>query len=86
MSKSGEIKFFLGPGMLYLLDIFTLDIFLCNQSLGLRWFEVTCPNRRGQGRGGMETGVYERGLRLRGRWDILGWFLKEPCSHGYVHK
>ncbi|KAH9474413.1 hypothetical protein JR316_0012871 [Psilocybe cubensis] len=51
----------LGPGKIYPLDIFTLDIFVFNQSLWPRRFEVTCPERRRRRRGGAETGVYDGG-------------------------
>ncbi|KAG6907317.1 hypothetical protein DXG01_009436 [Tephrocybe rancida] len=36
----------LGPGRIYPLDYFTLDIFVFNQSEWTRRFEVTCPARR----------------------------------------
>ncbi|KAF9554996.1 hypothetical protein CPC08DRAFT_821343 [Agrocybe pediades] len=51
----------LGPGKIYPLDIFTLDIFVFNQSLWPRRFEVTCPERRRRKRGGVEAGVYDGG-------------------------
>ncbi|KAF8961451.1 TRAPP trafficking subunit Trs65-domain-containing protein [Flammula alnicola] len=51
----------LGPGQIYPLDVFTLDIFVFNQSLWPRRFEVTCPERRRRRRGGGETGVYDGG-------------------------
>ncbi|KAF9045381.1 TRAPP trafficking subunit Trs65-domain-containing protein [Panaeolus papilionaceus] len=51
----------LGPDRIYPLDIFTLDIFVFNQSLWPRRFEVTCPDRRRRRRGGAETGVYADG-------------------------
>ncbi|KAG6826661.1 hypothetical protein H0H92_014934 [Tricholoma furcatifolium] len=35
-----------GPGKIYPLDYFTLDIFVYNQSEWTRRFEVTCPTRR----------------------------------------
>ena len=51
----------LGPGKIYPLDVFTLDIFVFNQSLWPRRFEVTCPERRHRRRGGVEIGVYDGG-------------------------
>ncbi|KAG5352460.1 hypothetical protein C0989_002170 [Termitomyces sp. Mn162] len=36
----------LGPGKIYPLDYFTLDIFVYNQSEWTRRFEITCPSRR----------------------------------------
>ncbi|PPQ70667.1 hypothetical protein CVT25_010769 [Psilocybe cyanescens] len=51
----------LGPGKIYPLDIFTLDIFVFNQSLWPRRFEVTCPEKRRRRRGGAEMGVYDGG-------------------------
>ncbi|KAF9477650.1 hypothetical protein BDN70DRAFT_837474 [Pholiota conissans] len=51
----------LGLGKIYPLDVFTLDIFVFNQSLWPRRFEVTCPERRRRRRGGEETGVYDGG-------------------------
>ncbi|KAG6877931.1 hypothetical protein C0993_001977 [Termitomyces sp. T159_Od127] len=36
----------LGPGKIYPLDYFTLDIFVYNQSEWTRRFEITCPARR----------------------------------------
>ncbi|PPQ63886.1 hypothetical protein CVT24_010353 [Panaeolus cyanescens] len=51
----------LGPDRIYPLDIFTLDIFVFNQSLWPRRFEVTCPDRRRRRRGGTESGVYVDG-------------------------
>lgn len=41
----------LGPGKIYPLDHFTLDIFVFNQSEWTRRFEVTCPDRRRRRRG-----------------------------------
>jgi len=51
----------LGPGKIYPLDVFTLDIFVFNQSLWPRRFEVTCPEKRRRRRGGAEMGVYDGG-------------------------
>ncbi|KAF8152924.1 TRAPP trafficking subunit Trs65-domain-containing protein [Crassisporium funariophilum] len=51
----------LGPGKIYPLSVFTLDIFVLNQSLWPRRFEVTCPERRRRRRGVAETGVYDGG-------------------------
>ncbi|KAG6833284.1 hypothetical protein H0H87_009459 [Tephrocybe sp. NHM501043] len=42
----------LGPGKIYPLDYFTLDIFVFNQSEWTRRFEVTCPARRRRRREG----------------------------------
>ncbi|KAG6881981.1 hypothetical protein C0992_013017, partial [Termitomyces sp. T32_za158] len=36
----------LGPGKIYPLDYFTLDIFVYNQSEWTRRFEITCPAQR----------------------------------------
>lgn len=57
----GEKEIMLGPGKIYPLDVFTLDIFVFNQSLWPRRFEVTCPERRRRRRGGAEMGVYDGG-------------------------
>ncbi|GLB39687.1 putative TRAPP trafficking subunit Trs65 [Lyophyllum shimeji] len=43
--KGSESQVF-GPGKIYPLDYFTLDIFVFNQSEWTRRFEVTCPPRR----------------------------------------
>lgn len=56
-----EKEIMLGPGKIYPLDIFTLDIFVFNQSLWPRRFEVTCPERRRRRKGGAEMGVYDGG-------------------------
>jgi hypothetical protein len=56
-----EKEIMLGPGKIYPLDVFTLDIFVFNQSLWPRRFEVTCPDRRRRRRGGAEMGVYDGG-------------------------
>ena len=60
-SKMGEKEIMLGPGKIYPLDVFTLDIFVFNQSLWPRRFEVTCPEKRRRRRGGAEMGVYDGG-------------------------
>lgn len=60
-SRMGEKKLMLGPGKIYPLDVFTLDIFVFNQSLWPRRFEVTCPEKRRRRRGGAEMGVYDGG-------------------------
>ena len=44
----------LGPDRIYPLDCFTLDIFVFNQSLWTRRFEVSCPDRRWRRRLGGE--------------------------------
>ena len=59
--RKQENEVVLGPGKIYPLDTFTLDIFVFNQSLWPRRFEVTCPDRRRRRRGGVELGVYEGG-------------------------
>ncbi|KAF9531099.1 TRAPP trafficking subunit Trs65-domain-containing protein [Crepidotus variabilis] len=59
MQNDNEVV--LGPGKIYPLQIFTLDIFVFNQSLWPRRFEVTCPERRRRRRGGAEMGVYDGG-------------------------
>lgn len=51
----------LGPGKIYPLQVFTLDIFVFNQSSWPRRFEVTCPERRRRRRGGTEASVYDGG-------------------------
>lgn len=43
--RHGEGEVILGPGKIYPLDYFTLDIFVFNQSEWTRRFEVTCPDR-----------------------------------------
>lgn len=50
-----------GPGRIYPMDVFTLDIFVFNQSGWPRRFEVTCPERRRRRAGGAETGVSSGG-------------------------
>ena len=60
-SKMGEKEIMLGPSKIYPLDVFTLDIFVFNQSLWPRRFEVTCPEKRRRRRGGAEIGVYDGG-------------------------
>ena len=60
-SRKGEEEIILGPGKIYPLDVFTLDIFVFNQSLWPRRFEVTCPDKRRRRRGGAEMGVYDGG-------------------------
>jgi hypothetical protein len=60
-SKMGKNEIMLGPGKIYPLDVFTLDIFVFNQSLWPRRFEVTCPERRRRRRGGVETGLSDGG-------------------------
>ncbi|KDR76963.1 hypothetical protein GALMADRAFT_225118 [Galerina marginata CBS 339.88] len=59
--KKNRAEVGLGPGKIYPLDIFTLDIFVFNQSVWPRRFEVTCPERRRRRRGGAELGVYDGG-------------------------
>lgn len=59
--RKQENEVVLGPGKIYPLDTFTLDIFVFNQSLWPRRFEVTCPDKRRRRRGGVELGVYEGG-------------------------
>ncbi|KIM41298.1 hypothetical protein M413DRAFT_145987 [Hebeloma cylindrosporum] len=59
--RKQENEVVLGPGKIFPLDTFTLDIFVFNQSLWPRRFEVTCPDRRRRRRGGVELGVYEGG-------------------------
>ncbi|KAJ3517079.1 hypothetical protein NLJ89_g739 [Agrocybe chaxingu] len=59
--RRGGKEVILGPGKIYPLDVFTLDIFVFNQSLWPRRFEVTCPERRRRRRGGTEMGVYDGG-------------------------
>ena len=60
-SRMGEKEIMLGPGKIYPLDVFTLDIFVFNQSLWPRRFEVTCPEKRRRRQGGSEMGVYDGG-------------------------
>ena len=60
-SRMGDNEIMLGPGKIFPLDVFTLDIFVFNQSLWPRRFEVTCPERRRRRRGGAEVGVYDGG-------------------------
>ncbi|TFK31772.1 TRAPP trafficking subunit Trs65-domain-containing protein [Crucibulum laeve] len=50
----------LGSGKIYPFDMFTLDVFVFNQSLWPRRFEVTCPGGRRRRRDG--GGVYLTGL------------------------
>jgi hypothetical protein len=52
---------YLGQGKIYPLQVFTLDIFVLNQSVWMRRFEITCPERRRRRRGGSEMGVFEGG-------------------------
>ncbi|KAF9452126.1 hypothetical protein P691DRAFT_722685 [Macrolepiota fuliginosa MF-IS2] len=47
----------LGPGKIFPLDSFTLDIFVFNKSDRTRRFEVSCLERRRRRRGGEENGV-----------------------------
>ena len=60
-SRVGEKEIILGAGKIYPLDVFTLDIFVFNQSLWSRRFEVTCPGGRRRRRGGAEMGVNDGG-------------------------
>ena len=60
-SRTGKKGTMLGPSKIYPLDVFTLDIFVFNQSLWPRRFEVTCPDRRRRRRGGTEMGVSDGG-------------------------
>ncbi|KAF5325505.1 hypothetical protein D9619_009948 [Psilocybe cf. subviscida] len=62
----------LGPGRIYPMDVFTLDIFVFNQSGWPRRFEVTCPERRRRRGGGVETGVSPSGE------DSLWWKMGYP--------
>ncbi|RDB17387.1 hypothetical protein Hypma_001684 [Hypsizygus marmoreus] len=59
----------LGPGKIYPLDYFTLDIFVFNQSEWTRRFEVTCPERRrrsGRRVGAeVELGKIKEGIRKK---------------------
>jgi hypothetical protein len=75
----------LGPGKIYPLDIFTLDIFVFNQSLWPRRFEVTCPDRRRRRRGGVEMGVYEGGTEATRKMGYPGVLpLESRIRIGYV--
>src|SRR5258708_14188759 len=62
----------LGQGSIYPLQVFTLDIFILNQSLWLRRFEITCPERRRRKRGGSEMGVFEGGSEATRRMGYPG--------------
>lgn len=62
----------LGQGKIYPLQVFTLDIFVLNQSLWLRRFEITCPERRRRKRGGSEMGVFEGGSEATRRMGYPG--------------
>ena len=63
----------LGSGKIYPLDVFTLDIFVFEQSAWPRRLEMTCPGERRWGKGRKE----ERGRRVIGRWtgeeDGVSW-------------
>jgi len=85
--RKQENEVVLGPGKIYPLDIFTLDIFVFNQSLWPRRFEVTCPDRRRRRRGGVELGVYEGGseaMRKLGYPGVLP--LENRIRIGYVSR
>ena len=49
--RSSVVGSVLGPGKIYPLDVFTLDIFVFNQSGWPRRLEVTCPGERRRGKG-----------------------------------
>ena len=70
--KRGGKEVILGPGKIYPLDVFTLDIFVFNQSLWPRRFEVTCPERRRRRRGGAESGVYDGGTEAARKMGYPG--------------
>ena len=52
--KRGVVGSALGPGKIYPLDVFTLDIFVFNQSGWPRRLEVTCPGERRRDKGRKE--------------------------------
>ncbi|KAF5384434.1 hypothetical protein D9615_003460 [Tricholomella constricta] len=52
----------LGPGKIYPLDYFTLDIFVFNQSEWTRRFEVTCQTRRRRRKAGEVEGTVHEGV------------------------
>jgi hypothetical protein len=61
-SASGEsIVLYLGQARSRYTRCVTLDIFVFNQSLWSRRFEVTCPGGRRRRRGGAEMGVNDGG-------------------------
>ncbi|CAA7263288.1 unnamed protein product [Cyclocybe aegerita] len=70
--RRGGKEVILGPGKIYPLDVFTLDIFVFNQSLWPRRFEVTCPERRRRRRGGAEMGVYDGGSQASRKMGYPG--------------
>lgn len=53
--RRGVVGSALGPGKIYPLDVFTLDIFVFNQSGWPRRLEVTCPGERRRGKGRKEN-------------------------------
>ena len=72
-SRMGEKEVMLGPGKIYPLDVFTLDIFVFNQSLWPRRFEMTCPERRRRRRrGGAETGMHDGGTEAARKMGYPG--------------
>lgn len=63
---------YLGQGKIYPLQVFTLDIFVLNQSSWVRRFEITCPERRRRKRGGSEMGVFDGGSEATRRMGYPG--------------
>jgi len=60
----GVVGSVLGPGKIYPLDVFTLDIFVFNQSGWPRRLEVTCPGERRRGKGRKEEEEKRRSVMM----------------------
>jgi len=100
--RDDGVEVSLGPGKIYPLDVFTLDIFVFNQSLWPRRFEVTCPERRRRKRGSVEAGVYDGGSdaakqmgypgvlpldsRIRIGYVFFLAFILSPLTHMFSNK
>lgn len=69
--KDGKEVFF-GPGKIYPLCVFTLDIFVFNQSLWPRRFEITCPERRRRKRGGFNINSVNGGSEAAKKMGFPG--------------
>lgn len=59
---------------------------MLNQSLWIRRFEVTCPEKRRRRRGGAEMGVFDGGSEATGRMGYPGiyWVSLLFTSEEYI--
>ena len=75
----------LGLGKIYPLHVFTLDIFVFNQSLWPRRFEITCPEKRRRKRGGIDISISDGGTEAARKMGYPGVLpLESRVRIGYV--